>query len=319
MIASPTASPCPTCEGESYEPLLRKVIGSDVLQLLRCSRCQTVRLVDFGGDGFAAELYAYYSRRTEWSRDRLYPPLTYARYTELLTWLGSHLDVRGGGRRVLDVGCGMGQFVDAAARAGWDARGIELAEGAVRVAERFDLPVRRLDFFSEDIQPGSVDLVTLFEVVEHLPCPRDFLRRAEEVVRPGGLVYLTTPNFASADRRLLGAAWDVIHREHLLYWTPATLRRLVCRSPGLRVVHVETRNISAAAVRQLALKLRLPIRAPRRKNGAEPASAGQDSERRLRSLSEANAATRLAKKAANRLLDRFELGNSLVMLLERSS
>ena len=313
---------CPACGSTSRTLVLTKENDGrrpGAISLHRCSACDTIYLGVGAADGYDDDLYAYYAQRAEWPRERLYPVLNDIRSGELLRWFARELDARGGGRRILDVGCGMGQFVNAATRAQWNVQGIELAAGAVAIARRFGLPVRRLDLFSGDLVPESFDVATMFEVIEHLPRPGAFLRRVESLLRPGGLMYLTTPNFACADRRILGSEWDAIHREHLVYFTPQTLSALVRRASSLRVVHVETRNISAAALRALFAGHPSPTDTPGEGSASEPASRGQrrTSEQRLRALSEGSLLARTSKRLANRALNRFDLGNSLVMLLER--
>ena len=72
----------------------------------------------------------------------------------------------------------MGGFVDLGLRAGRDISGIELAQTAVEIAQSLGLPVKQCVFFSNNIRPASFEVVTMFEVLEHLPNPVDFLKRA---------------------------------------------------------------------------------------------------------------------------------------------
>ena len=78
------------------------------------------------------------------------------------------------------------------------------------------------------IPPHSVDLVTLWEVLEHLPDPLATLRRISVILRPGGLLALSTPDAGSAVARALGGRWPGWSKipEHLFFFDRATLRRL---------------------------------------------------------------------------------------------
>jgi len=91
----------------------------------------------------------------------------------------------------------------------------------------------------------------MFELIEHTSNPASILIRAKNLLKPGGILYLTTPNFLSLDRVILKNNWDVIHPEHILYFTPATLRKLIRGCTGLRIKNFSTRNISAAAINKL--------------------------------------------------------------------
>ena len=237
---------CTACRSSQSIIVLRK--GS--LSLHRCLNCGTIFLGGYSND-FLPELYSYYDKYANLGKENVFDPINDVRCQDLLRWFSGF----GAGREVLDVGCGLGQFVEVANKSGWKAEGLELSKGAVDFARRQELAVRKLDFFSEEIKPNSYDLVTLFEVIEHVPNPAEFLQRAGEVVRPRGLVYLTTPNFASLDRFLLGRDWGIIHREHLTYFAPCTLRSLVKKTNCFEILHFETRNVSMAALRALGLGL----------------------------------------------------------------
>jgi len=262
---------------------------------------------------FDEDLYAYYARYHGLKKEDVYDPLTRKRYLALLDLFSAH----GRGRVVLDVGCGKGDFVDAALNAGWDVEGIELSQPAVDIAQRFCLPVSNLDFFSMKIENASRDLVTMFEVIEHVPNPGEFFSRAEEIVKPGGLVYLTTPNFNSLDRRVLGAGWDAIHREHLTYFTPKTLINAVRKRTNLDVVHLETRNVST----QLILAIRSSLRSDR------PAVIGECSVSNpnstgarpniIRNNIESSIILSSLKRMANMILNVTSLGSTIVILLKR--
>ena len=237
---------CTVCKDAKSSIVLRK--GS--LSLHRCLNCGTIFSGVYSND-FVPEWYSYYDKYANFSREDVFDPITNHRCQDLLRWFSRF----GIGREVLDVGCGLGQFVDVANRCGWIAEGLERSKGAVSFARRQGLAVQELDFLSAAIKPNSYDLVTLFEVIEHVPNPAEFLYRAGEVVRSGGLVYLTTPNFASVDRYLLGENWKVIGPGHLTYFTSRTLRALVKKAGCFEILHFETRNLSMAALRVLGCGL----------------------------------------------------------------
>jgi SAM-dependent methyltransferase len=102
---------------------------------------------------------------------------------------------RGPGR-LLDVGCGFGHFVQWALSAGWDAWGCEpdpWARERTLVAERVAA--------SLDAVSGSFDIVTLWDVLEHVPAPIEFAASLPAVMRPGGRVLVCSPNFSSVKLR----------------------------------------------------------------------------------------------------------------------
>ena len=302
---------CTACKGSQSVIILRK----ESLSLHKCLKCGTVFL-DGYSDGFVPELYAYYDRYERLGKGDVYNPITSGRCQELLSWFSRF----GIGREVLDVGCGLGQFVEVANRSGWIAEGLELSSEAVEFACRQGLPVQKLDFLSTVIKPNSYDLVTLFEVIEHVPNPAEFLYRAGEVVRPGGLVYLTTPNFASVGRYLLGEDWKVVDPAHLTYFTPRTLRALVKKTRLFEVLHLETRNLSIAALQTLSCGL-FP-RITQVVDSHDELEKTCDTKRQMQNLRRRTSSSTflsLVKWFFNGLLKVTGLGVTITMLLRRSS
>ena len=301
---------CTVCKDSESIILLRK----ESLSLHKCLKCGTVFLGEYS-DRFVPELYAYYDKYENLGKEDVFDPITSARCEDLLHWL-SHFGI---GRKVLDVGCGLGQFVEVANRSGWVAEGLELSRQAVNFACRHGLAVQELDFLSSAIKTDSYDVLTLFEVIEHVPDPVAFLQRAGEVVRPGGLVYVTTPNFSSADRRLLGKGWEIIHREHLTYFTPRTLLALVKKTSCFEILHLETRNVSIAALRKLGCGLFLRASQVNGNDVRSEQVRDFQAQTELRSRTESSFLLGLAKRFANGLLNMTGLGVTMVMLLRCSS
>lgn len=141
--------------------------------------------------------------------------------------------------RLLDAGCGGGYFVQAAGSRGWSATGLEPSPDAARRAAR-DQGVRIVAGRLEEapVQAGRFDAVTMFDVLEHVFCPRTFLLEARSLLAPGGLVLIETPNMAGWLPRLLSRRHPWVRPpEHLTYFTPSTLGLLVERA-GYRLEYL---------------------------------------------------------------------------------
>ena len=298
---------CTVCKDWKNIIVLRKAS----LSLHQCLNCGTVFLGGYS-DGFVPGLYAYYDKYESFDREDVFDPIAGARCEDLLKWFSGFV----AGREVLDVGCGLGQFIEVANRCGWKAEGLELSRGAVDFARHQGLAVRNLDFLSGEIEQNSYDLVTLFEVIEHVPNPAEFLQRAGEVVRPGGLVYLTTPNFASLDRFVAGKDWKIIHPEHLTYFTPHTLRALVKKTGCFNILHFRTRNLSVSNLRVLKRVL-FSLSTPMEHDRDETKSHS-DADREAHDFMRLIASSPLlglTKRVVNTLLNWTGLGMNTVMLL----
>jgi 2-polyprenyl-3-methyl-5-hydroxy-6-metoxy-1,4-benzoquinol methylase len=120
--------------------------------------------------------------------------------------------------RLLDVGAGRGRFVAAARRAGYDATGIEPSRRGTEAAAQVGAPVLRTGVEEADIEPGSVQVVSLWHVLEHLEDPAGVLDRIRSWLAPGGTLLVGVPNLDSLQARLGGEYWyhlDVPrHRTH---------------------------------------------------------------------------------------------------------
>ena len=136
----------------------------------------------------------------------------------------------GSPRRVLDVGCAAGYFLSVMQESGWDVTGLEPSD-AIRAAAAEELGedhVRGgLLGIDDDLEPGSYDLVTFWDVIEHIPDPRAALVRAAELLAPGGKILVETQNVESRAAKVLGKKWQHYkHAEHIYHFGPETLARL---------------------------------------------------------------------------------------------
>lgn len=144
------------------------------------------------------------------------------------------------GRRVLDIGSGTGGFVRLAHENGWEATALELnAESSRKLAaEGFKVIVKQLEF--SDLADEHFDLITLWEVLEHLPDPRQVLMEATRCLAQGGLFLIMVPNVHSLVSRLLHEKSGTFGgHSHLNHFSPETLS-LLLEKAGLRVIEMET-------------------------------------------------------------------------------
>ena len=144
-------------------------------------------------------------------------------------------------RAFVDIGCGDGRYLRFAERAGVPKErdyGLELDRAVVDrlVAQGYAGLCRRVEDCTE-IAPGSIDLATMFHVIEHVDDPRTVVRRAAEWIAPGGIFAVETPNIDSPDARIFTRTyWGGYHiPRHWNMFSPPTLSRLLTDA-GLEVV-----------------------------------------------------------------------------------
>jgi SAM-dependent methyltransferase len=143
--------------------------------------------------------------------------------------------------RLIDVGCADGQFLELAAAAGWRADGIELnPPAAERARERGGGTVLQGDVQEmNDLPWASYEVVTCWDVLEHVPEPRPFAERLRRLARPGGRVALTTLNNRSLVSRAFRTNWSMVGEDHFTYWDEKSLTSML-EGVGLEVTGVDS-------------------------------------------------------------------------------
>lgn len=118
--------------------------------------------------------------------------------------------------RWIDIGCGAGSLLRAVARAGWRVQGTEIAPQPVQMLRAEGYDVLLGDAAELELELGAYDVVSLIEVIEHVPDPRALMRRAAALLRPGGVLFMTTPHASGISGRVLGLQWSAVSPpEHL--------------------------------------------------------------------------------------------------------
>lgn len=143
--------------------------------------------------------------------------------------------------RLLDIGAAGGIFVDEARRAGWPADGVEPDPAFVAYArDAIGVELTRGTIETFDPPSRSLDVVTMWHVLEHIARPLPQLQRVREWLAPGGRLVVEVPNAASAPARTLGPAWPAAQPDvHVAQYTPRALERLMQRA-GYEVAVLRT-------------------------------------------------------------------------------
>jgi len=164
------------------------------------------------------------------------------RLRKMLTLLGKEP----GQVRLLDVGCSSGAFLMSARKVGFDTTGVEPSAEAAETARRAGLNVFTGFLEAARFPDGAFDAATLVEVIEHLRDPRSLLAECRRVLKPGGILLVTTPNAASWTARIMKSRWDGFGLKamggHISFFNPRSIEMIAERT-GYELVRVETRNV----------------------------------------------------------------------------
>lgn len=129
---------------------------------------------------------------------------------------------------LLDVGAATGFFMRLAKNRGWEATGLELSPYAARQACRIGLDVREGTLESSLLPAGHFDAVTMIDLIEHVAHPNEVLTAARRILRPGGILFINTPDTASLWAKIFGAGWHAYcPPEHLSYFNRGNMTRLL--------------------------------------------------------------------------------------------
>jgi SAM-dependent methyltransferase len=144
--------------------------------------------------------------------------------------------------RLVDVGCAGGFFVDEARRAGWDASGVDVSAAMAEFGrETLGVPVV-CGSWAEAAVPPELDAVTMWDYLEHSLDPRRDLAKAQERLRPGGVLALSTGDVGAPSARLAGRRWHLLTPEHHnFFFSAATLSRLLDET-GFAVLEARRRG-----------------------------------------------------------------------------
>lgn len=138
--------------------------------------------------------------------------------------------------RLLDIGCGLGETLVAAREAGFEAEGLDVGAHPVAYCRSLGFPVHRASVTDTGLSDASFDVVTLWDVLEHVPRSSDALAEVSRILRPGGIVALVVPSGEYLKAHLLRSTYQNYRglwaKTHFVYHNSRTLRR-VLRDHGL--------------------------------------------------------------------------------------
>jgi 2-polyprenyl-3-methyl-5-hydroxy-6-metoxy-1,4-benzoquinol methylase len=137
---------------------------------------------------------------------------------------------------LLDIGCSLGYFVEAANARGWNASGIEISPHAAQEARKIGLDVRTGVLEDAGYSSRAFDCVTMWDVLEHVPDPTAHMLEVRRVLSKDGLVVVGTPNLGHIMFRIKRERWRHLKpREHIFYFRKSSITRLLAKT-GFDVV-----------------------------------------------------------------------------------
>ena len=148
------------------------------------------------------------------------------------------------GGLLLDIGCAGGFFLKVARDKGWFVKGVEVSDYAAQFArEQLGLNVTTGFLKGANYQDGEFDVITMFDVIEHVPDPVEEMREINRVMKTDGLLVMDTPNIESDAARKQKENFWLIKEDHIIYFSPGTIKRLL-EDSGFIVAEISKRLVS---------------------------------------------------------------------------
>jgi SAM-dependent methyltransferase len=243
---------CPLCQSSGaslHENLVDRLFGAPGTWNLRECENRRCGLVWLDPQPISSEIWKLY--RNYWTHGTVEPSTARA-YPDrapslrkrakalagiLLPWRRTalrsearYLEDRPSGK-LLDVGCGSGEFLAEMANRGWHAVGLEFDEDAIRAARRHpNIEVLAGGLSDQEFEGSQFDAVTLSNVIEHLPDPVEVFAELNRVLKPGGRLVIITPNAQSLGHRQFGRCWRGLEPpRHLFIFTHSSLTAIAQR------------------------------------------------------------------------------------------
>lgn len=202
------------------------------LEIVSCRDCETVYTPYSPWYSSSYFYLGYYLKEEETET----PPFVLQRLQEITTQFARYRQTN----KLLDLGCGAGDLLEAARNNGWHAQGVDVATHVVNHVRQRGFEVFEGELHEAAFPSRYFDVITAAELLEHIFDPRALLQEVARILRPGGLFWTTTPHARGISARMLGLKWRCIWPpEHLQLFSIRGLKALL-REAGFRDMHVDT-------------------------------------------------------------------------------
>jgi SAM-dependent methyltransferase len=222
----PQPEACPICGGGRLVDLLTAPdkfhLRKQMYHLIRCRSCSGVWL---GDPPKPEEMGRHYTEDYHKAIVTAGEGAATSRWKDQVKLISNYKP----GGAILDIGCSSGGFLSTMKGSAWELYGIEMEEStAERARTTTGAKVFVGDAVEAPFSPRSFDVITCFDVLEHVYSPREFLTKVLEWLKPGGIFYAMMPNIDSWEARLFGAHWFGLELpRHLNHFSPRSLRYLM--------------------------------------------------------------------------------------------
>lgn len=228
-------SHCPVCDSTEINPLLTVTdysVSKESFVIWQCNACtlrftQDVPDQESIGPYYQSPDYISHSNTNKGLLNQLYQRVRKFTLDQKASLIIGHTKPKG---KMLDIGAGIGAFLNEMKGRGWEVTGVEPDSGARSQARSlFGLELLQTEVL-QDLPRRSFDAITLWHVLEHVHALQDYMALLHDLLAPGGKIFIAVPNYTSVDAQIYGNAWAAYDvPRHLYHFTPASIAALVKR------------------------------------------------------------------------------------------
>ena len=254
---------CPICNSEKFSPFLECkdwTVSKNSFTIVSCPACKfrftnPRPLENDLGNYYQSEEYISHSNTKKGVINFLYQTVrnwTLKQKLKLINSLSPKSEIRN--PKLLDIGCGTGEFLNVCKQNGWNITGIEPSEKARNFGnENYKLEIKEENQLNE-LSAETFDIITMWHVLEHVPKLNERIIELKKLIKPSGHIIIAVPNCSSFDAQHYQeywAAYDV--PRHLYHFTPANIEQLFSKH-DLKLIEILPMKFDAYYVAMLSEK-----------------------------------------------------------------
>lgn len=269
-IMEKTNIQCPVCDsGQShllYAPWAQVANPGDLYgaasglrgtqRLVRCDSCSLI----YENPRYPEEvILAGYTSSEEAGHDSQYP-MRVKSFLRTLVKLEGYLPPKGA--KILDIGTAGGAFLEAAGHFGYDAYGMEPSRFLVEKGKARGLKIEQGTIDNHPFPAQHFDMITLWDVIEHLTDPKSALIEIHKLLKPGGVLLINYPDISTWQAKLAGKRFWWILSVHLHHFSPATIRE-ICKRTGFDAFYFKRywQTLEFGYLERMAIHYKIPLAA----------------------------------------------------------
>lgn len=235
-------SRCPICESDQFEPFLRcedYTVSRETFQIVNCKNCgfkftnprpEESQLGKF----YKSEEYVSHSNTNKGFINSTYQSVRKYTLLKKLQLISKYFKTG----KILDIGCGTGEFLNTCKNAKWITIGIEPDNDARQMAiKNFELDVRD-ESELKNLSDQSFDVISMWHVLEHVPKLNERIEELKRLIKPNGIIIIAVPNCDSLDAKIYTEFWAAYDLpRHLYHFTPKDIESIF-RKHSMKVFRI---------------------------------------------------------------------------------